>query len=104
MRTRKGCKMAKLREGRDLSSKLVLAARDLRKQSTPAESALWERLRSRRLYGLKFRRQQPLGRFIVDFFCPAANLIVEVDGPIHLDQQEKDQERQREIEAAGYRN
>jgi very-short-patch-repair endonuclease len=58
-------------------------ARELRKQMTSAESKLWERLRNRRLNGLKFRRQHPLGPFVADFYCPAHRLVVELDGDIH---------------------
>lgn len=78
-------------------------ARSLRNAPTPSEAHLWQALRKRNLAGHRFRRQQPIGPFIVDFFCPAARLVIEVDGPIHADQQEADQERQRIIEAAGYR-
>ncbi|MBI4952783.1 MAG: DUF559 domain-containing protein [Myxococcales bacterium] len=60
-------------------------ARTLRRASTHAERALWQLLRGRQLEHAKFRRQQPLGRFIVDFFCEAARLVVEVDGGHHDD-------------------
>ena len=62
------------------------AANILRKQSTAAERVLWDGLRGRRLAGLKFRRQHPLGLYIVDFCCPERNLIVEVDGEVHANQ------------------
>ena len=58
-------------------------AKQLRKNSTDAERALWRVLRSRRLGGHKFRRQQPLGSFIVDFVCLEARLVVEIDGGQH---------------------
>ncbi len=70
---------------------------------TPAETLLWERLRNRRLHGLKFRRQHPLGPFIADFYCAAARLVVEVDGGIHLEQQEQDAQRDAVLRAQGYR-
>ena len=78
-------------------------ARSLRKSATDAERALWARLRRRQVLGRKFRRQQPLGRYIVDFVCFEERLIVEVDGGQHLEQQCSDGERQRWLEAQGYR-
>ena len=79
------------------------AARELRRRSTPSEQTLWREVRDRRLDGYRFRRQQPIGPYIVDFFCSAGRLIVEIDGPVHETQAEYDRQRQREIEAAGYR-
>jgi very-short-patch-repair endonuclease len=58
-------------------------ARALRRTSTPAEQALWDLVRGRRLDGAKFRRQQPIGPYIVDFFCVEASLVVEADGAHH---------------------
>lgn len=58
-------------------------ARQLRRASTDTERALWRLLRDRRLGGAKFRRQQPLGPYIVDFVCLAARLVVEADGGQH---------------------
>ena len=58
--------------------------RDLRRRSTDAERALWNVLRNRQLSGAKFRRQHPFGTFILDFFCPEARLVVEVDGGGHF--------------------
>ena len=58
-------------------------ARQLRQEQTPAEAVLWQVLRTWDLPGYKFRRQHPIGRFIVDFYCPKALLIIEVDGDIH---------------------
>jgi len=62
---------------------LELAAHGLRRNPTPAEKTLWQALRNRQLAGLKFRRQHPLGPFILDFCCPARMLVVEVDGAAH---------------------
>jgi len=78
-------------------------ARELRKAMTPAEVALWSSLRGRRLIGLKFRRQHPIGRFIVDFCCPSRRLIVELDGGVHLGQEEHDEDRTRVLGDLGYR-
>ena len=58
-------------------------ARSLRRRSTLTERTLWSLLRDRRLAGLKFRRQQPIGPYVVDFICLAHHLIVEADGPFH---------------------
>jgi type I restriction enzyme R subunit len=81
------------------------AARDLRQRQTQAEQCLWACLRDRRLAGLKFRRQQRIANtpYVVDFFCCAGKLIIEVDGPIHAEQVGADLARQHEIEALGYR-
>ena len=64
----------------------------MRRQPTPAEARLWSALRGNAL-GVRFRRQHPVGQFILDFWCPAARLVVEVDGGIHETQQERDAER-----------
>jgi very-short-patch-repair endonuclease len=79
-------------------------ARDLRKNQTPAEQTLWEALRDRRLAGYKFRRQRGIGRYITDFYCDSAKLIVELDGAVHdlSEQHEYDQLRQKELETLGY--
>ncbi|KPF82239.1 hypothetical protein IP78_04205 [Brevundimonas sp. AAP58] len=58
-------------------------ARTLRKTMSPPEAALWIHLRNKRLNGLKFRRQHPIGPYILDFYCDAARLAVEVDGGTH---------------------
>uniref|UniRef100_UPI0002488B4C endonuclease domain-containing protein n=2 Tax=Sphingomonas sp. KC8 TaxID=1030157 RepID=UPI0002488B4C len=60
-------------------------ARHMRSEPTEAERHLWQLLRAKRLSGWKFRRQQPIGRYIVDFYCSSARLIVEADGSQHLD-------------------
>ncbi|MBK8561747.1 endonuclease domain-containing protein [Candidatus Amarobacter glycogenicus] len=79
----------------------VPAARELRKRETKSEDTLWEHLRSRRFYGLKFRRQHPIGAFVLDFFCQEMMFAVEIDGGIHRDPEVavRDLERQRTLEA-----
>ena len=77
-------------------------ARELRQSPTDAEICLWSRLRRRQLGGFRFRRQQPIGPYIVDFFCPEARLIVEVDGGQHANSA-ADEIRTRWIEERGYR-
>ena len=61
-------------------------ARTLRKQATDAERLLWRRLRNRQLGGRKFRRQAPVGRYVVDFLCQEEFLVVELDGGQHAEQ------------------
>ncbi|MCB0196359.1 MAG: endonuclease domain-containing protein [Anaerolineae bacterium] len=68
-------------------------AKELRWPMTPAETALWERLKNKQHHGLKFRRQHPIHHFIVDFYCHAHQLIIEVDGGIHEQQQDYDEAR-----------
>ncbi|MCE2404008.1 MAG: endonuclease domain-containing protein [Dehalococcoidia bacterium] len=76
-------------------------ARRLRKQSTDSERALWRLLRNRELAGYKFRRQTPIGQYIVDFVCLAKKLVVEIDGGHHQEQSEYDDERTSSLEARG---
>lgn len=78
----------------------VKAARHLRRDQTDAERVIWFRLRDRRLNGWKFRRQVPVDRFIVDFICADAKLIVELDGGQH--RPEVDASRTQALEAFGY--
>ena len=81
----------------------VERARRLRRDSTPAEKALWSVLRGRGLGGWKFRRQQRIGIYTVDFACQAARLIIEVDGDSHARTVKADRVRTRFLEAEGYR-
>jgi len=85
-------------------TKSIPRARSLRRTQTSAEAKLWRMLRNRALNGWKFRRQHPIDRFIVDFVCTAAKLIVEVDGATHSTAAEiaRDAERTRCIEACGF--
>src|SRR5690606_13318665 len=78
-------------------------ARDLRRDLTPMERRLWARLRRRQFHGLHFRRQHPLGRYVLDFFCAEYRLVVEVDGPSHHAQVEHDAARTEWLEAQGCR-
>jgi len=79
----------------------VPQARALRRRATLTERTLWTILRDRRLAGLKFRRQVPIGPYIADFVCLAARLIVEADGPFH--EPARDAERDRWFAAQGFR-
>ena len=76
---------------------------ELRRNQTPAERVLWKALRGRRLAGFKFRRQHALGRYIADFYCARARLVVEIDGAIHQDPDRRleDSVREEEISSRG---
>lgn len=78
-------------------------ARELRSRQTRAESLLWQVLRAKRLSGLKFRRQHPIGPFFADFACPEMWCIVEIDGGYHDAVHEEDRSRQAYLEDAGWR-
>jgi very-short-patch-repair endonuclease len=79
---------------------LVPFARRLRREATWPERLLWARLR-RRALGVVFRRQRPVGPFVVDFLCPEARLVVEVDGRSHDGREVADCARQAILEARG---
>ena len=76
-------------------------ARELRGQMTEAESLLWQHFKDRRFQGFKFRRQRPLGTYILDFVCLEAGLVIEIDGGQHVEQQAYDQARTALIETQG---
>jgi very-short-patch-repair endonuclease len=78
-------------------------ARRLRRDQTDVEQRLWHALRDRRLDGAKFRRQAPIGPYIVDFVCPARRLIVELDGGQHASESSRDAQRTHFLESHGYR-
>jgi very-short-patch-repair endonuclease len=80
----------RLVDGRD-------TARELRREQTPAEERFWELVRNRRFDGHKFRRQHRLGPWFLDFYCPALRLAIEIDGPIHDQQPERDAWRDASI-------
>ena len=82
---------------------LLQHARSMRRQPTTAEQVLWQRLRRSQLGNYKFRRQQPLGQYIVDFYCHQTRLIIEIDGDVHAHQETYDAERTAWLEANGYR-
>jgi len=79
-------------------------AKEMRQNPTKAEQMLWQVLRNRKFHGFKFRRQQQLGRYIVDFVCYEANLIVELDGIHHSDPVKmlEDKERTEELTQMGF--
>ncbi|MDA0815849.1 MAG: DUF559 domain-containing protein [Chloroflexi bacterium] len=84
-------------------SAALARARQLRRVSTDAERRLWSILRSRQVGGHKFRRQQPIGPFIVDFVCPEQRVIIEADGDGHAWQVQQDRRRDEWLANRGYR-
>jgi very-short-patch-repair endonuclease len=89
---------------RSTTKATVEKARALRPEMSPPEAALWQVLRTRP-EGVKFRRQHPVGPFVVDFYCPSAKLVVEIDGIVHEmgDNPERDEERDQWLEEHGFR-
>ncbi|ALC15723.1 very-short-patch-repair endonuclease [Desulfuromonas soudanensis] len=81
---------------------LTQTAKELRHNATDAEQLLWRHLRGKQMSGLKFRRQEQIGRFVVDFVCYERRLIVEADGGQHALEQTKDAERTRWLNAQGF--
>ena len=78
-------------------------ARALRKRLTEAERLLWRHLRNRELGGWKFRRQYPVGPYIVDFICVEKNVVIEVDGGQHAENEELDSQRSAYLNKMGYK-
>ena len=77
-------------------------AKDLRRRATKAENVLWQKLRARQMEGCKFRRQQPIDNYIVDFVCLENKLIIELDGGQHAAGQSKDKKRDHFMELNGF--
>ena len=78
-------------------------ARNLRKNLTESEKLIWSRLRNRQLAGCKFRRQHPIGSYIVDFVCLARKLVIELDGGQHMAAVNYDTKRSEFLKEKGYR-
>jgi len=85
------------------SKEMIERARVLRKNMTLAEKKVWKKLRNKQFQNIKFRRQHPINRFIVDFYCHEYKLVIEIDGGIHLtsEQKERDENRTFELENLG---
>ena len=88
---------------KEIYDKTKLLSREMRSNPTLAENHLWQRLRKQQVLGYKFRRQYTIDRFIVDFYCTDAWLVIEVGGNIHDEQQEADQLRTEILEGLGLR-
>jgi very-short-patch-repair endonuclease len=84
--------------------KLIPLAKNLRKRTTDTEQLLWQHLRAKRFAGLKFRRQEPIGAYIVDFVCFEKRAIIELDGGQHAlrAEMENDSRRDQWFESQGY--
>ena len=82
-----------------IKQKALEAAREFRKNPTPSEDILWQALRGKKLKGIKFRRQQPIGPYVVDFYAAPIRLIVELDGEVHEQQKGADKTRQEILES-----
>jgi len=91
-----------MRAGGEGRKPLLERARSLRSNQTEAEQRLWYYLRARRFSGLKFKRQKPVGNYIVDFVCFSPKLIVEVDGSQHAEQEQYDDRRDRWLRNEGF--
>jgi len=85
------------------NAKLFEFSKALRKAQTEAEDIIWQELRNRKLLGFKFRRQHPLNKYIADFYCYEAKLVIEIDGGIHnqLENREYDKNRSHELQRIG---
>jgi very-short-patch-repair endonuclease len=90
-----------MRRVRNVSRELIATARAHRQEETAAEKALWSALR-RGLLGVRFRRQHPVGTHILDFYCPAAKLVIEVDGDDHDLPEAEERARSQELAQFGY--
>lgn len=86
-------------------NKLTNLAKNLRQNQTQQEHILWNRLRNHKFHNLKFKRQQPLGNYIVDFICKDIKLIIELDGGQHNTKENilADEERTKFLESKGYK-
>jgi len=87
---------------RGTTPEIEQAAKRLRQNLTVAEARLWKALRNKQLEGLRFRCQHPVGNFILDFYCPACKLAIEIDGKVHDFQVEYDAERTSKLAEYGY--
>src|SRR6478609_1943004 len=94
-----------MRSWRMRRDELRALAKNFRSEPTPAERTAWELLRANRCLGLRFKRQFPLRGFIIDFFCRELKLILEIDGSIHddPDQRERDLAKDELFRACGFR-
>jgi len=87
---------------RGTTPEIEAKARRLRQNMTTSEKKLWHALSGKNLAGFKFRAQHPVGSFILDFYCPACNLVVELDGEIHEKQVDYDEARTQQLSDYGY--
>ena len=88
--------------GQKVTKEKLQRAKELRREMTPAEKLLWQEVRAKKL-GVRFRRQQIIQGFIVDFYCHKAGLVIEVDGDIHDLQKDEDASREKALSELGLR-
>lgn len=88
---------------RGKGNKMIAVARVLRTSSTDVENLLWRQLRRKELAGLKFRRQQPIDNYVVDFVCFEKRVVIEVDGGRHASERDKDAERDEYLIRNGFK-
>jgi very-short-patch-repair endonuclease len=80
----------------EYEKKLKQPSRELRKSLTEAEKLLWSKIRLKQLSNILFYRQKPLGGYIVDFYCPKAKLVIEVDGEHHFSKEAREYDKVRD--------
>jgi very-short-patch-repair endonuclease len=85
-----------------MTDRLGAIAKHLRRRGTEAEKLLWNHLRAKQLHGLRFRRQEPIGRYIVDFLCYEVRMVIEVDGGQHAGAKVRDNERDEWLTSQGF--
>jgi very-short-patch-repair endonuclease len=95
------CRPTSMSQRMRLARTSTYRSRALRVESTTAEKILWVALRGRRVFGAKFRRQHPIGPFVVDFFCGEAQLAVEADGASHFPTPPRERDRDAVLAAGG---
>jgi very-short-patch-repair endonuclease len=86
-----------------MSTDLTNYAKNLRKKPTRAEAILWSKLKAKQIEGVKFRRQQPIDNFIVDFVSFEKRIVIELDGGQHKLNKNKDSERDRMLTESGFK-
>ena len=92
-----------MKKSLEIPDYVVELAKQQRKNPTEAEKIVWELLRNRRFNNYKFRRQQPVYRYIFDFVCIEKKIAIEIDGEIHRNTKEYDAEKDSFVKAAGFK-
>ena len=80
------------------SPEIFRIASELRKNMTEAEKLVWEKVRKKQILGLRFRRQHPIDKYVVDFYCHSTRLVVEIDGGVHLTHENKEYDKVRTMD------
>ena len=79
------------------TQKLKPVSRDLRNNMTATEVLFWSRIRRKQILGFQFNRQRPIGRYVVDFYCPKAKLVIEIDGSQHFEEANEKEDKERDV-------